>query len=72
MNKKIVIRFMVAMVLFMSFLLCDKGIWNTGTIEAYADTDKTGKWEYEIIDGYIYITEYYGKETVIEIQSVID
>lgn len=79
MNKKTVLKIMAAMVLFMSFLLCDNSAWNTGKIEAYALTDKTGVWEYFPTEngalseaGGIYISAYLGKDPVVEIPSEID
>ena len=80
MNKKTVMRFMVAMVLFMSFFLCDKGIWNTGTIEVYAkivETDEgkyliTSEWEGDVYGKEISLKKYKGNKTIVEIPSEID
>ncbi len=66
MSKKVFMRIVVVMALAMSFLLCSNGI------SAYADTDSTGKWEYDVFTDSAYITGYYGEETEITIPSEVD
>lgn len=74
MNKKVALKLFMAMALFMS-LLFENDRYNIGITEVHAETDVADEWECWIIDEdnkEIYIQEYTGKETTIEVPSEIN